>query len=285
MRLACWLKGAPMLVNMHSPYLKRGRYTLGLHLADRVVAVASAIAEPLLAGGMEADRVGVVYNGFDAEAVLQGDATALRGQLGIPEGAVVGAIAGSLIRRKGHDILFEAMKHPAVNSRPFHLLVAGEGPERAALTQLAAGLPIHFLGQRPDLGAVLRDAADLLVAPSRQEAFGRVIIEAAFAGIPAIGARVDGIPEAIVDNVTGLLAPPEDPIALARAMARLIDDAALRRTLGAAARERAAAQFSIRTCADKMQGEYAAMLRRHQAGRSWGSALRRLEPLRRLLPV
>lgn len=262
----------PLLVNLHSPYHRRSRYVLGVHLADRVVAVSSAIAAPLLADGMEADRIAVVYNGFDAQALLRGDATGLRTSLGIAPQALVGVIAGSLIRRKGHDILFQAMRSGVAG--PFHLLVVGDGPERAAYEKDAAGLPVHFLGHRDDLGAILRDAADFLIAPSRQEAFGRVIIEAAFAGIPAIGTQVDGIPEAILDGVTGLLVPPEAPHALAAAIARLSEDEPLRRKLGAAGKVRAA-EFSVDRCASAMIAEYRTAIHRHAAGRA---GMRRLKP-------
>ena len=264
---ACWRKQVPLLVNLHSPYLRRSRYVLGLHLADHIVAVASAVAAPLLTDGMEAERVSVVHNGFDETGLLQGDASGLRAALHIPQDAVVGAIAGSLIRRKGHDILFEAMKDPDKFSRPFHLLVIGDGPERASFEASAKGLPVHFLGQRSDMGAILRDCADFLLAPSRQEAFGRVIIEAAFAGIPSIGANVDGIPEAILDNVTGLLVVPESPTALRDVIARLVGDDRLRHDLGAAAQRRAKEQFSIDMCTDKMRAAYGATLQRYHSER------------------
>lgn len=278
MRPGCWTSGVPMLVNTHSPYIKRGRYTMGLHLADRVVAVASAIAEPLLSDGMDPSRISVVYNGFDGEAVLAGDALGLRDALNIPRGAVVGAIAGSLIRRKGHDILFEAMRLMRGQDQRFQMLVIGDGPEAEAFKALAEGLPVHFLGRRNDLGAVFRDAVDFLVAPSRQEAFGRVIIEAAFAGIPAIGSDVDGIPEAIVDGETGLLTPPAAPAALATALTRLVGDKNLRRKLGQAARLRALEQFSISSCVDKMVEQYWLTLDRHAQSRGRMPDLRRLKP-------
>lgn len=265
---ACRWKRVPILVNMHSPYLRRSRYVLGLHLADRLVAVTSAISEPLIADGMARDRIGVVYNGFDRGALLRGDASGLRAMLGIPPRAVVGAIAGSLIRRKGHDLLFEAMRAMAPPSRPFHMLVIGDGPERSSFEQAAAALPVHFLGYRADLGVILRDCADFLVAPSRQEAFGRVIIEAAFAGIPAIGSNVDGIPEAIQANVTGLLVPPETPAMLGAAISRLIEDDSLRRGLGIAAQRRAEERFSIEACVSGMLAEYRATLDRHSTGHS-----------------
>lgn len=273
---ACRWQRRPMLVNMHAPYLRRSRYVLGLHLADRIVAVASAISEPLTADGMARDRIGVVYNGFDREALLRGDAAGLRDALGIPPEAVVGAIAGSLILRKAHDVLFEAMRAMAPPSRPFYVLVIGEGPERSSFEKAAAGLPVHFLGYRADLGAILRDSADFLVAPSRQEAFGRVIIEAAFAGIPAIGSNVDGIPEAIQDNVTGLLVPPETPAVLARAISRLVEDDSLRHGLGLAAQRRAMERFAIETSVAGMLAEYRATLDRYRNERS--APLQRLRP-------
>ena len=280
---AGWRKRVPVLVNLHSPYLRRSRYIVGLHLADHVVAVANAVAAPLLADGMAAERVSVVHNGFDETSLLQGDAAGLRAALGIPHEAVVGAIAGSLIRRKGHDILFEALKDGPAFSRPFHLLVIGDGPDRPSLEASAKGLPVHFLGQRSDMGAVLRDCADFLLAPSRQEAFGRVIIEAAFAEIPSIGADVDGIPEAILDNVTGLLVPPESPRALREAIARLVEDDRLRHDLGAAARHRAKEQFSIEICTDKMRAAYDATVRRYRGERFVLLNPRRLQPYWNLL--
>jgi L-malate glycosyltransferase len=276
MRPACWLTGAPMLVNLHSPYLRRSRYVLGLRLADQIVAVSAGIAQPLLAEGMPADRVSVVYNGFDEEALMQGDASTLRAHLQIPAGAVVGAIAGSLIHRKGHDILFKAMRMQAGSSRALHLLVIGDGPARDPLKALADGLPIHFLGYRKDLGAVLRDATDVLIAPSRQEGFGRVIIEAAFAGVPAIGARVDGIPEAIEDGVTGLLVAPESPDELAAAIGRLAEDAPLRAHLGAAAQARARRQFTIGACAAEIRAQYEKVVQRRKPASAAGPVLDQL---------
>ena len=259
---AAWGKRRPMLVNLHSTYLRRSRYVMGLHLADRVIAVASAIATPLFDDGMESDRVSVIYNGFDSETLMQGDASGLRSARHIPQEAIVGAIAGSLIDRKGHDVLFEAMTHLGHLSRPFHLLVIGDGPESRSFEAAAVGLPVHFLGQRADLGVILRDCTDFLVVPSRQEAFGRVIIEAAFAGIPAIGSNVDGIPEAILDNVTGLLVPAESPTALSDAITRLVEDETLRRSLGISARRRAQERFSIETCTSQLTDAYRATRQR-----------------------
>jgi glycosyltransferase involved in cell wall biosynthesis len=206
--------------------------------------------------------------------LLLGSAAGLRAELGIPADALIGIVAGSLIRRKGHDILFQAMRTGAAG--PFHLLVVGDGPERESYQKQSCGLPVHFLGHRDDVGPIMRDAADFLVAPSRQEAFGRVIIEAALAGIPAIGTRVDGIPEAILEDQTGLLVPPESPEALADAIARLSADGQLRRRLGATAAQRAHELFTIDRAARLMIEEYRSTISRYRS--STGSGLRRLKP-------
>lgn len=267
MRLACWRTKVPMLVNLHGPYLRRSRYVLGLHFADRLVTVSAAIAAPLLADGVDPDRIGVVYNGFDEAALLRGEARGLRAQLGIPADAVVGAIVGTLLHLKGHDLLFEAMRQLPELSHPFHLLVIGDGPEESNLRMLARNLPVHFLGRRDDVAPILRDAADFLVAPSRKEGFGRVVIEAALAGRPTIGARVDGLPEAISEGVTGLLAPRESPVALAEAIARFVEHPALRRAMGDAAQVRARAEFSLARGVQQMLAEYHTMLAHHRLRR------------------
>ena len=260
MRLASWLHGAPMLVYLHGRYLRRSRYVLGLHLADRIIGVTRAMVDPLQADGVEPARLGVVYNGFDADALLAGDAAGLRAELGIPRDAVVGAVVGGLFPWKGHDVLIAGLRELGTLPRPVHILVVGEGRVRAQLETLAAGLPVHFLGHRSDVGAVLRDAADFLVAPSRHEGFGRAVIEAALAGIPAIGARVGGIPEAIEDGATGLLVAPESPTEIATAIARLVCDEALRRRMGRAAESRARERFLVDRVTGEMQAQYSALL-------------------------
>jgi glycosyltransferase involved in cell wall biosynthesis len=283
MRLACWLRRTPMLVQLHGRYLRRSRYVLGLHLADRIVGVSHAVVDPLHEDGVEAARLGVVYNGFDAAAVLAGSAVGLRAELGIPPNAVVGAIAGGLLRLKGHDLLFAAMRDLAPLRRPFHVLVIGEGRERAQLGELASGLPVHFLGHRADVGAVFRDAADFLIAPSRHEGFGRVIIEAALAGIPAVGARVGGIPEAIEEGSTGLLVDPESPTAIAAAITTLVSDHRLRQRMGQAAQARARDLFLIDRVADEMFAQYQATLKQRRPSLLDAFRPARIKPYARLV--
>ena len=119
------------------------------------------------------------------------------------------------------------------------LWLAGEGPERNALTTLADELGVservHFLGWQDDSQAVIR-GADMLVCPSRHEPFGNVIAEAMACGRPVIATRSNGALELLEDGVSGLLAPVDDHRALADLMKSLGADRGLQSKLGIAAR-------------------------------------------------
>jgi glycosyltransferase involved in cell wall biosynthesis len=104
---------------------------------------------------------------------------------------------------------------------------------------------VHFLGRRPDVGAILRDAGDIALSGSRQEAFPLSVLEAGFFGVPVVATDIPPHREAIEHEGTGLLVPTDDSSALAAAVARLVSDPALRRRLGEAARQRVTSRFLI----------------------------------------
>ena len=127
-----------------------------------------------------------------------------------------------------------------------HLVIAGTGPEERILRRLAAGspVPVHFLGHRDDVDCWLA-LADVVAMPSRRETFGRVTLETMAAGKPLVASRVGGLAEAVVDHVTGRLVAPDDPQALAEALGALLADPAGVRRMGAAARARYEAHYTI----------------------------------------
>jgi glycosyltransferase involved in cell wall biosynthesis len=150
---------------------------------------------------------------------------------------------GRLHRNKGFDLLVRALPAlPAV-----HAVIAGDGPERAALLALAAregvGDRLHLLGWRGDTAALLA-AADLLVCPSHHEPLGNVIIEAWSAGRPVVAAAADGPGELITSGRDGVLVPLEDVAALAGAVAGVLDDPARAGVLAEAGRLRYEAQHA-----------------------------------------
>jgi glycosyltransferase involved in cell wall biosynthesis len=103
-------------------------------------------------------------------------------------------------------------------------------------------------------------AADLLCLPSYREGFGSVVIEAAAAGLPAVGSRIYGVADAIVDGKTGLLFEAGNAADLAAKLSQLLADESMRQHMGAAARERALAEFSQARLVGLLEARYRAIL-------------------------
>ncbi len=119
---------------------------------------------------------------------------------------------------------------------------------------------VHFLGFRNDVATLLSELT-LLVHPARQEPLGRVLLEAAAAGVPVVATDVGGTAEIFPPGEDAArLVPAGDAAALAAAMLELLDDAAMRRRMSAAARRRAEGQFDIRTSVPKLLQHYAELI-------------------------
>jgi glycosyltransferase involved in cell wall biosynthesis len=261
----------PLLAHLHIDYRARSRYVCLLHQATLIVGVSRQVTQDFLHDGTPAVRTHTIYNGIDfARLRGRGDANP-RCELGISPEALVIATVGSLIRRKGQDVLIRAFAI-AASGRDIHLLVAGEGPDRAAYEALADELGlrgrVHFLGYRGDTQALYR-AADIIALASRADAFGLVLAEAGHFSLPAVATTVGGIPEVVEDKVTGLLVPPDDPVSFAQALVRLIDDPAQRLVLGAAAKERVERLFSVRQMVTNFHDAYARLAQLPSRGLGW----------------
>lgn len=173
----------------------------------------------------------------------------IRHSMGIPaDGRVVGVLS-RLRREKGIDVLLRSFS--LLSSSSVHCFIAGTGPEEEKLRELASGsrVPVHFVGHQNDVDEWI-SAADVIVLPSRNESFGRVTLEAMACGKPLIASRVGGLQEAIVDDETGVLIEPGSETALAEALDSLLGSDDRRKRLGAAARERWKANYTIEMMAD-----------------------------------
>ncbi|HEY8610215.1 MAG TPA: glycosyltransferase family 4 protein [Roseomonas sp.] len=265
----------PVLAHLHAPYLRRDRLVLLLHQAALAVGVSRATTEGLLADGMTSARVRLIPNGIDPARLRPLRPGALRAELGIPaEDLVIGSV-GSLITRKGPDVLlaaFARLAHPSA-----WLILAGSGPERERLEAMTDALGVaprvRFVGNVEEPGVVY-DAMDIHVLASRSEAFGLVLVEAALSGVPNIGSAVGGIPEVIDDERTGLLVPPDDAEALAGALGRLARDPGLRARLAVAGHEDAEARFTVSRMARDLSAAYDELLAIPPAQLGWGAAIR-----------
>ena len=201
--------------------------------ASHVFCPSAYLRDVALGWGIDPERTSVLPNPAPAVPQLP-DREALRRELGLSGDALV--FAGRLGPQKAVDTLLAALTAvPEVT-----LLLAGDGPERAALERRSAELGldgrVRFLGSVPR-ETVLRlfRAADASVLPSAWENFPHTVVEALAVGCPVIATAVGGVPEVVVDGANGLLVPPRDPAALAAAIERFFADTELRVRLSGAA--------------------------------------------------
>jgi len=228
-------------------------------LVRRAVAISPAVARCLREGGVE--HVVTIPSAVDAAALVPARPRAeVRAALGLDPEAFTVLTLASLVWRKGVDLLLDASARAA---RPLVLLVAGEGPERAALERRAAelglGERVRFLGARDDKAELLA-AADVFALASRAEGLGVAALEAMACARPVVCTRVGGLAEAVIDGRTGLVVAPEDAEALAEALRRLHDDRALAARLGAEGPRRVAEGFRAEQMVAAYETLYAEVL-------------------------
>jgi glycosyltransferase involved in cell wall biosynthesis len=241
---------------------------------ERHLFVSHYLQETLCAESstLKSQSCGVIYDGLPlGECPTEDERSAAQARLGLPHDKVIVLFAGQIVERKGVADLLEAWSQldPVVRSSAHLVLIGddvqGQGAYRREMEQLAARLavPARFLGFRQDVPEWLT-AAHVAVVPSRVEPLGNATLEAMAHGLPVLGGRAGGIPEMVVHEQTGLLAPPAQPVQLAAALARLIADREACRRWGQAGRARCAELFSLASHTQSAIEEYRACL----AGRS-----------------
>jgi glycosyltransferase involved in cell wall biosynthesis len=220
-----------------------------MRATDAVIASAESVRD-FYVRQVHADpaRVEVIYNAVDwSQLETTMSRETVHAEAGVPAGVPVAGIIARLTPQKAHTVLFDALTRRRELER-LHLLVVGDGELGAALAAQVSALGldsrVHFLGARRDLGNLL-NAVDVFVMPSFWEGLPLSMVLAMGAGLPVVATRVAGIPEVVQDEVSGLLVPPADADALAGALARLAEDAALRARLGDAARRFVRPRFGV----------------------------------------
>jgi glycosyltransferase involved in cell wall biosynthesis len=193
------------------------------------------------AGPSKMDSVQVIPVGSDIAPVVSSAAGQLRDSVGASEATGLVVAVGRLDRQKGFDVLIEAVG--LLSRRPAPVVaIAGEGPERhrleRSIQEALLGDKVQLLGERNDARTLI-EAADVFCMPSRWEGSPLALHEAMSYGKAIVATAVGGIVDMVSDN-DAILVPPEDPLALARAMDRLLEDTDLRRRLGESAAKMAA---------------------------------------------
>lgn len=217
-------------------------------------AAGRALPTTVVAPGVDTDRF----------RVLDDDARrAARERFGIPIDAELIVGVSRLVPRKGFDTAIAAVARMARARPNLELVIAGAGRDEGRLARLARdrGAPVRFLGRVSfeDL-PLLYGCADVFTMLCRnrwlgleQEGFGIVFLEAAACGVPQVAGASGGAAEAVDDGVTGIVVDdPNNVDEVVKAFEYLLDDDAVRRSMGAAARVRAEAEFSYEVLAEKL---------------------------------
>jgi glycosyltransferase involved in cell wall biosynthesis len=270
----------PVASELHLPSISHLRDIVGLspkaiedvNRHTRLLAVSHAVRNHHAAQGVVAEKTYVIYNGVDLDRFRPREPTGfLHREFGLPSNAILAGSIGQIGLRKGQDVLLHGAQKIAGAMPNLHFVVVGERYStkqesrdfEASLHAIAeAVMPgrVHFLGVRNDVDRLLNEFA-LLVHTARQEPLGRVLLEAAAAGVAIIATDVGGAREIFpAERNAAWLFPADDIDALAAAIQTLANDPSARQALGVAARRRAEETFSVASAAEGLTKHYLAVL-------------------------
>ena len=253
-----------------------------LDTVDMIIPISNAVQKPLEEVGLESARIRRIYNGVDVSMFAHGKSV-LREDFPPICGYLVG-IVGQLNPRsqwKGQrDFIQAAARIIQHKSEVYFAVIGGDRSPASTpghmsyireLKELAEGLGIAdrviFTGFRTDMPDVMA-SLDILVSASWAEPFGRVIIEAMAAGKPVIATMAGGAPEIVQDGITGILVPPRDPQAIARAALHILQDDKIRQKMSRAGQRRVQKHFSLDRNIRETQAVYERLRKAEPSARS-----------------
>lgn len=245
--------GIPSVAHLHSFYDRRDVHLMRLTRVPSLIFVSDAVREHIAGRAHLRGTSHVIHNGVDLDRFRLSNSrrssSEARRQWNIPQDRIVIGQVGSLIHRKGVDLLLLAARALLDERRPVHLVLVGGGPGEPKYRRQAAQLGIEshvtFTGDVAEPTVFYREVFDINVLASREEAFGLALIEGAASGLPSIAARTGGMKEIVRDGVTGMLFGPADDAGLVACLRQLVDDSSTRRAMGHEARLRAEREFSL----------------------------------------
>lgn len=245
--------GIPCVAHVHSFYDRRDVHLMRLTRVSSLIFVSDAVRQYIAGRARLRGSSHVIHNGVDPNrfrpSTSRRASSEAKRQWSIPEDRIVIGQVGSLIHRKGVDLLLLAAKALLDEGRPVHLVLVGGGPGEPEYHRQAARLGIenHVTFTR-DVAAptvFYREVFDINVLASREEAFGLALIEGAASGLPSIAARTGGMKEIIRDGITGMLFAAADAAGLIACLRQLVDDDNTRLTMGHEARLEVEREFSL----------------------------------------
>ena len=256
-----WINNRPLIMsrvglNSYQKDGKVGSFTERRLCHPRVSAAVGnceAILQELCNEGIPKTELRLIRNGIDIAdfswQMVERDGA--RAALGIPKTAIVLSVVANLHAYKGHSDLLRAMYSVRSGMPEWVLLAVGSDingsqawGEKICRKNWASGAKVRFLGGRRDIPTIL-SAADIHVSCSHTEGLPNNILEAMCAGLPVVATAVGGVGELVVDNETGMLVPPHNPVKLGRAILTLARAEGLRRRMGEFGRAHVTSHFAI----------------------------------------
>jgi glycosyltransferase involved in cell wall biosynthesis len=229
------------------------------HQVDVFIAASHAIARILEVDRIPSDRIVVVHDGVNVGWIDRQPAVDAHAAFWLPKGAPLVGNVAALVAHKGQRHFVSAAARVIREVPDARFLIVGEGELREPLERQIKelGLERHVVmtGFRDD-AVGLQKSFDVFVMSSVTEGLGSAMLDAMACARPVVASRTGGIPEAIEHGSTGVLVPPQDEAALAHAIVQMLGDTDLRRTLGAAARQRIVDEFSIEKMVAKTLSVY-----------------------------
>ncbi|HSK46378.1 MAG TPA: glycosyltransferase family 4 protein, partial [Coriobacteriia bacterium] len=227
--------------------------------SDRVVYVSRFCFDALEHRPFREPHDVVLHGGVMQDQIRATDEqiAALRRRLSVGDDDLMLFSLSRLAPEKRVDVVVRAFAMLPDLGRRAVLVIGGQGSESTALQELALRLGVadrvRFVGYLGPEKATYYAASDLFVFHSIFETFGQVVAEAMMSGTPVVSVRAGALSEVVDDGVTGLLAEPSDPAALAAQMTRLMEDDDLRAAMGKAGRHRALTHFAWSDMSRKWQ--------------------------------
>jgi glycosyltransferase involved in cell wall biosynthesis len=227
---------------------------------SHLLAVSGAVKDDLIAQGIPADKITVLWNALDAEEFRpQRDPLAVRSEFGADASTPVIGTFGHLSIKKGQRELFGAIPTILKRFPTAQFWIIGQGDMKAELeaTARAGGFldNVRLAGYRRDAADVM-NALDIFCLPSHREPCALVYVEAALLCKPIVACRAGGAPESIADGETGLLVPPKESAGLGEAILSLLENRDVARRMGQAGHDRACDIFTWSKYIATLEGVY-----------------------------
>jgi glycosyltransferase involved in cell wall biosynthesis len=274
--IAARLLGIPNITTLHtldkpeegtSFWRNQIMWTILRFFCDRVIAVSESTRQHHMRfGKIPAEKIFTIYNGLDLQKFKPLDTqahAAKRKDLGLELNAIVAVTVAVLRAPKGIQFMLEAMTQLCKKNPDLQYLVVGDGDHGPALKEIVKKHNLEkqviFAGQRNDIGDILA-VSDFFVLPTLTEALPTVLIEAMASQKAIIASAVGGVPEMITTGVNGLLVPPADPSALAKACQQLIDNMPQRAAFAAQGLNICQEKFDLRVQINALETLYQNLL-------------------------